>query len=72
MEKLMKDPSVLTHEQLVSIIVRIQQILYFDPQGGTIAPDKQWNGADVCQDIAGILDDYGLVPTGFNPAESGR
>lgn len=63
----MKNPSSLTPDQLSSIVAQIQQILYVDPHDGTVDPDKQWDGADVCQDIAGILAEHGLVPIGLDP-----
>jgi hypothetical protein len=61
----MKTPDQLSQDELLRIVRAVQCRLYLDhdDQGAEFwNPDKQWSGADVCQDLAGILDQHGLVP----------
>ena len=61
----MKNPARLSHGELAKIVTEVLQILYGEErQDGswTYAADKEWCGGDVCQDAAGLLDRYGLVP----------
>ena len=61
----MKNPANLTRSELVRIATGMLQILYGEErQAGswTYTADKEWSGGDVCQDAAGLLDRYGLVP----------
>ena len=55
----------LTESELLHIIQSIQQLLYLDEDDEHVLfwnRDKPWSGADVCQSIATLLDDHGLVP----------
>jgi len=61
----MKTPDQLSQDELLGIVQAVQDRLYLDQNESGAAfwnPDKQWSGADVCQDLAGILDRHGLVP----------
>ena len=61
----MKTPDQLSQDELLGIVQAVQDRLYLDQddQGAEFwNPDKPWSGADVCQDLAGILDQHGLVP----------
>ncbi len=61
----MRRPCDLTKSELIHIIFSIQQLLYLDDaedQDPFWNPQKQWSGADVCQTIATLLDEHGLVP----------
>ncbi len=53
-----------------SVLIDIIAAMYMDTEqkeDGTtrdfLNPDKEWEGADVLQNIAEILNDYGRVPT---------
>jgi len=61
----MKTPDQLSQHELLAIVRDVQRCLYLDHDDQEAEfwnPDKQWSGADVCQDLAGILDQHGLVP----------
>jgi hypothetical protein len=61
----MKTPDQLSRDELLRIVQAIQCRLYLDVNAQEAEfwnPDKQWSGADVCQDVAGLLDQHGLVP----------
>ena len=61
----MRRPEDLTCRQLMAIVDRLQQALYFDfdAQNRPVwNPDKSWEGADVCDSLAQVLADCGLVP----------
>ena len=58
----MKNPHDLTHDQLAQIVSLIQEILYQDPHTGHFDCDREWSGADVCQDLSALLDRYDLLP----------
>ena len=61
----MKTPDQLSQDELLDIVQAIQDRLYLDVNDQGVEfwnPDKQWSGADVCQDLAGLLDQHGLVP----------
>ncbi len=66
----MRNPDQLSQDELLGIVRAIQCRLYLDrdDQGAeNWNPDKQWSGADICQDLAGILDQHGLVPEQEEP-----
>ena len=61
----MKNPANLTRNELIEIAMGLVQILYGveQPDGSwTFECDKEWSGADVCQDAALLLSQYGLCP----------
>jgi len=63
----MKNPADLTHEQLAEVVTRFVQIFYGieGPDGSwTHAADKQWCGADICDEVALLLDQFDLAPGG--------
>jgi hypothetical protein len=61
----MKTPDRLSQDELLGIVRAVQCCLYLDHDDQEAKfwnPDKQWSGADVCQDLAGLFDQHGLVP----------
>ena len=61
----MKTPDQLSQDELLDIVQAVQRRLYLDHDNEGAEfwnPDKQWSGADVCQDLAGLFDQHGLVP----------
>ena len=68
----MKNPANLTRSELVRIVTGMLQILYGekDRDGSwTYTADKEWCGGDVCQDAAGLLEDYGVMPDAVGRGE---
>jgi hypothetical protein len=66
----MRTADQLSQGELLGIVQAMQRRLYLDrdDQGAEFwNPDKPWNGSDVCQDLASILDQYGLVPDREEP-----
>ena len=60
----------LKQTELAAIVTAIHEILYLDIGHHCQLywnPDKEWSGADVCQDIAYVLDKHGLVPEESEP-----
>ena len=63
----MKNPADLTREQLAEIVTCLVRIFYGteSPDGRwTYSADKQWCGADVCDEAALLLDQFDLTPGG--------
>ena len=63
----MKNPAELPRERLVEIVVGLQRILYGRqrPDGSwSCDAEKQWSGADVCQAVADLLEQFDLTPGG--------
>jgi hypothetical protein len=58
----MKNPIELSRDQLVHIVRLIQEILYMDPHTGQFDCDREWSAADVCQEVAELLERYDLLP----------
>ncbi len=61
----MRQAHELTESERLQIIQSIQQLLYLDEDDERALfwnRDKPWSGADMCQSIAVLLDDHGLVP----------
>src|SRR2546421_360261 len=56
----MKRPSDLTREQLEEIVGEVQQMLYL--QDGSWTLKKPWDGGDICDRLAGLMDRHGMVP----------
>jgi hypothetical protein len=70
----LKRATDLAREELEAVVESLQQSLYLDTMAnGELAwnPDKEWDGADVCQDLACLLRKYGLAPSGqdYSPLE---
>ena len=60
----------LTKKELAKIVTAVHEILYLDISHHSQPywnPDKEWSGADVCQDVAYVLDKHGLVPEESEP-----
>ena len=60
----------LSRDQLRQIVDLVQRLLYLDRDSQGVPfwnPDRVWSGADVCQDLAGILSHYNLVPEESGP-----
>jgi hypothetical protein len=60
----MKQPSELTHEELVGVVEQIQQFLYeeINEEGRMVwNPDKEWD-AETLEYVAAVLVDAGLSP----------
>ncbi len=71
----MKNPANLTHEQLAEIVTRLVQIFYGTegPDGRwTYAADKQWCGADLCDEVALLLERFDLTPSDRGSRAAGR
>ena len=61
----MRQAQDLSRAELVTIVDALQQALYldFDNRNQKVwNPDKSWDGADVCDQLALLLADHGLVP----------
>ena len=61
----MRKPEELRRPELIALVDCLQQSLYldFDHQGRKFwNPNKQWVGADVCDQLALAMADLGLVP----------
>ena len=61
----MKNPKDLSREKLVEIVTECIRILYGTQQANgswLYSPDKEWSGADVCQEFASLFDRFGLAP----------
>lgn len=70
----MRTPEVLARRDLVESVTAVQQALYLDRDSQVAPiwnPDKPWNGAEVCDQLAGILARHGLVPVAVIPARDG-
>jgi hypothetical protein len=66
----MKRASDLTREELETIVDTVQQHLHLDMSDGNSpvwTPDKEWDGSDVCEGIALLLDRNGLAPAQDEP-----
>ena len=71
----MRIASDLERPEVEEIVESIQRFMYLDLEdSGDEAwdPEKTWNCGDVCQHIAGLLDDHGLVPDKRQPADARR
>lgn len=58
----MKSPHELTHDQLAEIVSLVQDAMYLDVRTDRYDRDREWSGADVCQDIAAVLERFDLMP----------
>jgi hypothetical protein len=67
----------LPHAQLQALAAELIHIMYQDIRTEDVFddfcaeaglnPDKEWEAADVCQDLATMLDEHNLIPTEFEP-----
>ena len=61
----MRPAKELSRAELATIVDALQQALYldFDNRNQKVwNPDKSWDGADVCDQLALLLAEHGLVP----------
>lgn len=61
----MRKAKDLSRTELTEVVSAVLEILFvdFDERRQLYwNPDKDWNGADVCQDVASVLRYQGLVP----------
>jgi hypothetical protein len=58
----MKGPHDLSRAELERIADAVQRCLYFDENTGQFDPGHEWSGADVCEALACVLSDLGMVP----------
>jgi hypothetical protein len=60
----MRTPQKLVRRELLAIVGALQQALYLDLDAYETKiwnPDKPWNGAEVCDDLAALLAEYDLT-----------
>jgi len=69
----MKNARDLSHDQLVSIVDQIQQILFLNAnaQGMVWDPDKEWDCVTI-EDVATVMIDAGLKPERVMPRRPTR
>ena len=63
----------LARDELLTIVATLQQALYLDFDADVTKvwnPDKQWDGADICDQLATELARLGLVPEAVTPVTS--
>jgi hypothetical protein len=62
----MRRPSQLTCQELLQLAHAVQLAFYVDADEATQAPiwnpDKEWDAAEVCQDLNGILSKLDMIP----------
>lgn len=66
----MRTAQELTRDELVAIVEALQQSLYLDFEADLIKvwnPDKEWDGADICDQLAAELARFDLVPEIITP-----
>ena len=66
----MRTAMELTRDELVAIVDALQQTLYLDFEADLTKiwnPDKAWDGADVCDQLAAELARFDLVPDVVTP-----
>ena len=61
----MRNPSSLTHDELAQFANAVQSLLYLDMQNEREFwnPDKEWDAADLLDELALVMQRYNLVPT---------
>jgi hypothetical protein len=67
----MKEPHDLSRAELERIADAVQRCLYFDENAGQFDPGHEWSGADVCEALAFVLSDLGMVPDEKTEADEG-
>ena len=61
----MRSTTELTRRELLVIVDGLQQALYLDFDSRLTKiwnPDKEWDGAEVCDYLAALLAGFGLIP----------
>ncbi len=61
----MRSTTELTRRELLLIVDGLQQALYLDFDSRLTKiwnPDKEWDGAEVCDYLAALLAGFGLIP----------
>ena len=66
-----RDPASLNTSELVDFVSRVQALFYLDILGDREIwnPDKEWNGADLLDELALVMDKWGLIPTAISDAQ---
>lgn len=70
----MRTPEELARRDLIEIVTEVQQALYLDRDSQVAPiwnPDKPWNGAEVCNQLADLLARHDLLPGTVMPARDG-
>ena len=62
----MRQPQQLTHDELATIVARLQAIFYADQgdDGPVWNLDKEWHSVDMLVELADVLEQYDLIPNG--------
>lgn len=67
----MRRPSQLTCQELLQLAHAVQLAFYVDSDDETQAPiwnpDKEWDAAEVCQELNQILGKLGMIPESKQP-----
>ena len=66
----MRTAKDLARDELVTIVATLQQALYLDFDADVTKvwnPDKQWDGADICEQLAAELARFDLAPDVVTP-----
>ena len=65
-----RDPRSLSQDLLAQFAQRVQAIFYLDIQHDREFwnPDKEWEAADLLDELAQAMQQYGLVPTRISEA----
>ena len=61
----MRSPNELTRRELLAIVDGLQQALYLDFDSRLTKiwnPEKEWDGAEVCDYLAALLAEFALIP----------
>jgi hypothetical protein len=61
----MRKPKNLNRRELIKIVIHLQRALYLDcdeENRQTWNPDKSWEAADICDDMAKLLVEFKLAP----------
>lgn len=61
-EELIASINELSKEQLAEIVVGVADWLWLDPETNMMDPDFEWDGADVLQEIANVMQQNGVTP----------
>ena len=65
-----RDPATLNTFELVDLVRRVQALFYLDILGDRESwnPDKEWDGADLLDELAQLMVQHGLAPTAIADA----
>jgi hypothetical protein len=66
----MRPAADLSLPELQQLITAIQELLYRDEDAAGTPfwnPDREWEGADVCEELGQLMTHYGLAPLDLDP-----